>query len=72
LGHKVKLATDRDNINSKLRTLKRKREDEEQHLELKKVQLDDTKKISIASKHDTAVDTSELEAEMMVCSLLFL
>ncbi|KAG2589578.1 structural maintenance of chromosomes protein 6B-like isoform X3 [Panicum virgatum] len=62
---KGKLVIDRDNINSKLRTLKRKREDEEQHLERKKVQLDDTKKISIANKHDTAVDTSELEAEMM-------
>ncbi|XP_039794531.1 structural maintenance of chromosomes protein 6B-like isoform X3 [Panicum virgatum] len=33
---KGKLVIDRDNINSKLRTLKRKREDEEQHLERKK------------------------------------
>ncbi|XP_039809676.1 structural maintenance of chromosomes protein 6B-like isoform X4 [Panicum virgatum] len=65
LDCKGKLVIDRDNINSKLRSLKRKREDEEQHLERKKVQLDDTKKISIANKHDTAVDTSELEAEMM-------
>jgi len=65
LDRKGKLVIDRDNINSKLRSLKRKREDEEQHLERKKVQLDDTKKISIANKHDTVVDTSELEAEMM-------
>ncbi|RLN33350.1 hypothetical protein C2845_PM03G29530 [Panicum miliaceum] len=62
---KGKLVIDRDNINSELRILKRKREDEEQRLERKKVQLDDTKKISIANKHDTAMDTSELEAEMM-------
>ncbi|PAN11559.1 hypothetical protein PAHAL_2G186900 [Panicum hallii] len=65
LDRKGKLVIDRNNINSELRTLKRKREDEEQRLERKKVQLDDTKKISIANKHDTAVDTSELMAEMM-------
>jgi hypothetical protein len=45
----------------------RKREDEELHLEHKKAQLDDTKKISIDNSHAAAVDTSELVAEMMVC-----
>lgn len=49
----------------------RKREDEELHLERKKAQLDDTKKISVDNSRDAAVDTSELEAEMMVCSLFF-
>lgn len=32
------------------------------------MQLDDTKKISADNNHDTAMDTSELEAEMKVCS----
>ena len=48
----------------------RRREDEELHLERKKAQLVDTKKISIDNSHDATVDTSELVAEMMVCSRL--
>jgi hypothetical protein len=46
----------------------RKREDEERLLERKKIQLDDTKKLSADNNHDTAVDTSDLVAEMMVWS----
>jgi hypothetical protein len=37
---------------------------------VKKAQPDDTKKISIDNSHAAAVDTSELVAEMMVCSQL--
>ena len=48
----------------------KKRENEELNLERKKAQLDDTKKISIDNSHAAAVDTSELVAEMMVCSRL--
>lgn len=48
----------------------KKREHEELNLERKKAQLDDTKKISVDNSHDAAVDTSELVAEMMVCSRL--
>jgi len=40
------------------------------HLERKKAQLDDTKKISVDNSHAAAVDTSELVAEMTVCSRL--
>lgn len=50
----------------------RKREDEERLLERKKIQLDDTKKLSADNNHDTAVDTSDLVAEMMVWSWLSL
>ncbi|OEL37148.1 Structural maintenance of chromosomes protein 6B [Dichanthelium oligosanthes] len=64
-GQKRKLVVQQDKIELQLRSLKKKREDEDCHLERKKVQLDDTKKISADNIHDTAVDTSELEAEMM-------
>ncbi|EER98630.1 hypothetical protein BDA96_02G160800 [Sorghum bicolor] len=64
LDRKRKLVADRDSINLELRQLKRKREDEELHLERKKAQLDDTKKISVDNSHAAAVDTSELVAEM--------
>ena len=37
---------------------------------VKKAQSDDTKKISIDNSHAAAMDTSELVAEMMVCSQL--
>lgn len=46
----------------------RKREDEEQFFESKKVQLEDAKKISAKNSHETAMDTNEIEAEMKVCS----
>jgi len=42
----------------------------ELNVERKKAQSDDTKKISIDNSHAAAVDTSELVAEMMVCSQL--
>jgi len=48
----------------------KKRENEELNLERKKAQLDETKKNSIDNSHAAAVDTSELVAEMMVCSRL--
>lgn len=47
----------------------RKREDAERLFERKKVQLDDTKKISAKNNHETAIDTNEIEAEIAVCSL---
>ncbi|CAD6219827.1 unnamed protein product [Miscanthus lutarioriparius] len=65
LDRKRKLVADRDSIDLELRQLKRKREDEELHLERKKAQLVDTKKISIDNSHDATVDTSELVVEMM-------
>lgn len=65
LDQKRKLVSHRESIQSELRSLKRKREDEEQCLERKKVQLDDTKKISIDNNAAAAVDTTELVAEMM-------
>ena len=49
---------------------RKKRENEELNLECKKAQLDETKKNSIDNSHAAAVDTSELVAEMMVCSRL--
>nr|CAB3456476.1 unnamed protein product [Digitaria exilis] len=64
-GQKRKLGVQRDEIELQFRSLKKKREDEERHLERKKVQLDDTKKFSAVNNHDNAVDTSELESEMM-------
>ncbi|CAN6195274.1 unnamed protein product [Urochloa humidicola] len=64
-NQKGKLVLERNEIESQLRSLKRKREDEERRLERKRVQLDDTKKFNADNNHDTAVDTSELEAEMM-------
>lgn len=65
LDRKRKLFADRDSIDLELRQLKRKREDEELHVERKKAQLVDTKKISIDNSHAAAVDTSELVVEMM-------
>ncbi|KAK8459489.1 hypothetical protein SEVIR_2G152500v4 [Setaria viridis] len=67
-GQKSELVVQRGKIELQLRSLKRKREDEERRLERKKLQLDDTKKLSADNNHDTAVDTSELVAEMMVWS----
>ncbi|TKW32168.1 hypothetical protein SEVIR_2G152500v4 [Setaria viridis] len=64
-GQKSELVVQRGKIELQLRSLKRKREDEERRLERKKLQLDDTKKLSADNNHDTAVDTSELVAEMM-------
>nr|CAB3449120.1 unnamed protein product [Digitaria exilis] len=64
-GQKRKLGVQRDEIELQLRSLKKKRKDEELQLERKKVQLDDIKKFSAVNNHDTAVDTSELEPEMM-------
>ncbi|CAN6172055.1 unnamed protein product [Urochloa humidicola] len=64
-SQKGKLVLKRNEIESQLRSLKRKREDEERRLERKKVQLDDMKKFNYDNNHDTPVDTSELEAEMM-------
>ncbi|KAK3132524.1 hypothetical protein QOZ80_6AG0523890 [Eleusine coracana subsp. coracana] len=60
-----KLANERKKIECERNTLKRKREDEERLFERKKVQLDDTKKISAKNNHETALDTNEIEAEMM-------
>ncbi|KAJ1288974.1 hypothetical protein BS78_02G129900 [Paspalum vaginatum] len=65
LDHRQKLISRRENVQSELRSLKRKKEDEERHLKRKRLQLDDTKKISIDNNHAAAVDTAELEAEMM-------
>ncbi|TVU10824.1 hypothetical protein EJB05_44376 [Eragrostis curvula] len=58
------LVSKRDKLEYEIKTLKRKREDEERHFERKKVELDNAKKISANNSHDTALDTTEIEAEM--------
>ncbi|KAL6639820.1 hypothetical protein ACP70R_022642 [Stipagrostis hirtigluma subsp. patula] len=58
------LVNDRKTIEEGVRSLKRKREEEERQLERKKVLLDDTKRISAENNYDTAVDTTEVQAEM--------
>ncbi|XP_062200080.1 structural maintenance of chromosomes protein 6A-like isoform X2 [Phragmites australis] len=65
VGWGKELGSERKDLEDKVKTLKRKREDEEWRLEHKKVQLDDTKRISANNSHETVVDTTELEAEMM-------
>ncbi|KAL6854585.1 hypothetical protein ACP4OV_019147 [Aristida adscensionis] len=68
----IKERTDRGGIlfgsqkakQTELASLKRKREDEERELECKKRKLDDAKKFSAENNYDTAVDTTELEAEI--------
>ncbi|EEE69205.1 structural maintenance of chromosomes protein 6B [Oryza sativa Japonica Group] len=55
----------REDIELKIKNLKRKRVEEERLLESKKVQLDDIRKTSADINRVTSSDTSELEAEMM-------
>ncbi|KAF0912252.1 hypothetical protein E2562_013204 [Oryza meyeriana var. granulata] len=55
----------REEIELKIKDLKRKRVEEERLLERKKVQLDDIRKTSADINRGTSLDTSELEAEMM-------
>uniref|UniRef100_A0A0D9XBA2 RecF/RecN/SMC N-terminal domain-containing protein n=1 Tax=Leersia perrieri TaxID=77586 RepID=A0A0D9XBA2_9ORYZ len=55
----------REEIDLKIKSLKRKRAEQERLLESKKVQLDDIRKTSADINRVTSSDTSELEAEMM-------
>jgi chromosome segregation ATPase len=63
-GQKMKLIADRQNLEQKMTSLKRKREPEEHRLANKKLHLEDAKRASAENSSYTAVDTTELEEEI--------